>query len=54
MVCTYPSCVVSDALAVKHASFLCVSSLFETAGAHLVQYSFTVAEKSGFSVSLFG
>lgn len=36
--------VVGDALAVGLASFLCVSSLFETAGAHLIQYSFIEAE----------
>ena len=41
-----PSFVVGGALAVKLASFLCVSSLFETAGAHLIQYSFIEAEHS--------
>ena len=39
-----PSFVVGDPLPVKLASFLCVSSLFESAGAHLIQYSFIEAE----------
>ena len=44
MVRVSPSFVVGDPLPVKLASFLCVSSLFESVGAHLIQYSFIEAE----------